>query len=322
MRTIALMLYATVVTGVGQESEDNEFSKVVFREDGSFRQVWGDGRVAKLVEETFELRPISIELEYAKNSCASVPPPSCTLRNETQLRKLMYVWEKNPVDPTKVGQVLVGDRYEDGDVNYYIETFLNTQYAQTMARELGLRSFGRPMKDALVCDRFDWLPETDGGRLMVPAWFSQFEMPVHEFCGQGTVCRSLNRYTSGAKSVLLNKSGASEYQVDDVGLFNAEITAYATMALGYTTEFVFDVAQYRNHPNRIAPDDRYPSPICKVEFNLDFGQFFEQYQYIEQEEDNPVYDPQKVEEVLNDPLDFQQYVFPWQLYWDGGITAE
>ena len=308
---VVIRAFALFFCLLALDAKSQEAKGTVAEGGASYRLFWEDGRVAKPVVETFDVATISAEMTYKSNTCAAATVPKCVLQNNIRLKKFMYIWEQNPVDPERVGEflmVLTGS----GASNSLTEMYVLTQYAQVMANRLGLDTEGAELKDALVCDSFEWLPA--GGSVVVPAWFSQFELYSSELCfSLGDDCPLLSQYSAGAKDVHLRRVRADTYEVYDIGLFNAPLMYLANMALGINTEFVFDVSDYKNHPGAVAPDLRYPNPTCRVEFGFDINQVVEQLRALEASGEAGVYDPAKIEEVVPDSHGFQQHFLPWLL---------
>ena len=71
-----------------------------------------------------------------------------------------------------------------------------------------------------------------------------------------TLCDSFNQYTAGAKSRPPEAGrGPTEYQIQDIGIFNTSFHYIASMGFGYTDRVLLRRVPVRqDHPDRIAPD--------------------------------------------------------------------
>ena len=283
--------------------------KLITEKDQPYRLVWKDGRVAKIMSQTEDPITSSVDFTHTKNTCVNVKAPTCHIRTKFQEKKIMYIWEKNPVSPDRVGKILIDEiRGAYSNRSKMIDSYLITQYGQVLFRELGFKSVGSSnLKDIIVCDHFNWLPKADKNKIVVQSWLSEFDQIVPDFAIQGVENSTFtSQYTSGAKSIYLSQISPTEVEVDDMELFDTGSNLLPTMTFGFTTEFSFDVSQYDNHPNKIPSDKNYPNPTCKVQFAMNFNALIESFeQYGETRTES--YDLSKAVDVLVD-LDPHQYL--------------
>ncbi len=277
------------------------------------RWKWSDGRQAVLMDEILDAGVFRVGIKTNMNSCTETRLPSCHFISHSRFRKLFLVWEKHPVDPTKIGKVLSLKNPETGAREDFAQNILVTQDVQVTWRQLGLiDAIGEELKMTLHCDQFEWLPGTAAGPLsetVVPAWTTHFENPVGEFFIPGIEQNPpVNHYTAGMKQVTLKRLDEGGYLVSSIAGFYTTVTHHASILRGYITSFFFDRDQFTEHPAKIVDESQYPNPGCEMEFILNFSEFYQQSNAKLKLRASPDYDSSKAKQVIFNRADPQVHL--------------
>ncbi len=141
--------------------------------------VFADGREATLMTSNNAVATASLPLQVTENLCnPEAAIPHCHYQASILSNTYNFVWSKNP-DPQKLGHILQTQYSENSPATDWNgdSTFINnfSNFLPTGARA--------PLPpDRIICDRFDWLPDTDptSSSLIMKLWSAEFMMPNAE----------------------------------------------------------------------------------------------------------------------------------------------